>query len=96
MIFNSLLGLDDIEADENIYGLEHTSVNILCKHKAITDYCWFRNPAGHKISLSDRKRPRSNDTYRFVEENKVIKLNIFIRAKCKYLISNKLDTMEPV
>lgn len=44
---------DDINADD-VYAMENTAANILCTRKAVTDYCWFRDPSGRKISLSDR------------------------------------------
>lgn len=40
-------------------------MNILCKHSIQTDYCWFRDPSGQKISLSDKKPPSEDDMYRF-------------------------------
>ncbi|XP_031627128.1 uncharacterized protein LOC116343281 isoform X2 [Contarinia nasturtii] len=49
----------------DVYGLENTEINILCKRYAPTDYCWFRDPSGQKILLSDLKAPQSTDKYRY-------------------------------
>lgn len=55
--------LDEIEA-EDVFALENTSVNILCKRKAKVDYCWFRHPSGKRILVSDRATPQPTDEYR--------------------------------
>lgn len=48
-----------------MYALENTATNILCKRKAVTDYCWFRDPSGRKISLSDRVRTTADQMYKY-------------------------------
>lgn len=59
----------DIESDD-VYGLQYTSVDILCKIKSSIDYCWFRDPSGNKIFLSDRAKSTDTDTYRWVNRYK--------------------------
>ncbi|XP_055298260.1 uncharacterized protein LOC129566399 [Sitodiplosis mosellana] len=55
----------DVESSD-VYGLQDTQVNILCKRYIPTDYCWFRDPSGQIISMSDQKEPDdSNDIYRY-------------------------------
>lgn len=48
-----------------MYALENTATSILCNRKAVTDYCWFRDPSGRKISLSDRVRPTADDMFKY-------------------------------
>lgn len=45
-------GVVDLKAD-NVYGLDGTPVNILCKSPIAVDYCWFTHPQGDRISVSD-------------------------------------------
>lgn len=45
--------------------MENTVTNILCARKAVTDYCWFRDPSGHKITLSDRGRAKPTDAHKY-------------------------------
>lgn len=54
---------DEIDADD-VYAMEYTAANIMCKRNAVTDYCWFRDPSGRKISLSDRAHKRT-DTHKY-------------------------------
>ena len=53
----------DIQADD-AYGLEGSSVSMLCKAKLAIDYCWFSDPTGKRISISDRSPIQSSDKYR--------------------------------
>lgn len=69
----------DIESS-NVYGLQNTNVSILCKRNVPTDYCWFRDPSGRRISVSDRKALQPNDSYGFV-------LNISNGKKYKSVVS---------
>lgn len=70
---------DDIETND-VYGLENTPVNILCKRSIRTDYCWFRDPSGQKISLSDQNPLHSTDKYRSE--------NIVIRSIKEYILAH--------
>lgn len=53
-----------IEADD-IYGLQDTQVNILCKSNFPAEYCWFRHANGRKISVSDAADDSDDDQYRY-------------------------------
>lgn len=54
----------DIEADD-VYGLHHSRVNILCKRQVAAEYCWFRHPTGRKISVSDMNSLNEADPYHY-------------------------------
>lgn len=54
----------DIDADD-VYGLQHTQVNILCKSNYPAEYCWFRHPSGRKIPVSDVAVAAADDQYRY-------------------------------
>lgn len=55
---------DDIVADD-VYGLNTTEVNVLCKTKLAIDYCWFSHPSGRKISVSDKAILKDTDEFRY-------------------------------
>lgn len=59
------INLGDIETSD-VYGLQETNVNILCKRNVPTDYCWFQDPSGRRISVSDKKALQPTDLYGFV------------------------------
>lgn len=44
-------------------------MNILCKRFIPTDYCWFRDPSGSRILVSDQKTPDEDDIYRLCNKN---------------------------
>lgn len=45
---------------DDVYGLNGTSVNIMCKAFVSIDYCWFSHPMGQRISVSDRAAADDN------------------------------------
>jgi len=49
----------------NVYGLNATTVKILCKAKHAIDYCWFTHPSGRRITVSDATELDFSDVYRY-------------------------------
>lgn len=56
--------LSDGVTAEDVFGLHNSQVNILCKSKAASDYCWFMDPTGKKISVSDMVDVNEEDVFR--------------------------------
>lgn len=54
----------DITA-EDVYGLNLSRVNILCRSNFAAEYCWFRHASGRKITISDLTMPNTDDEYRY-------------------------------
>lgn len=49
---------------EDVYGINGTSVNLLCKNKLAADYCWFQHPSGRRISVSEDIVKDESDEFR--------------------------------
>lgn len=60
----SIFLTEEIES-EDVYGTNEHVVNLLCKNKLPADYCWFQDPSGLRIPVSEFKPSDENDEYRF-------------------------------
>lgn len=55
---------EEIES-EDVYGIDGSSVKLVCKNKLSADYCWFQHPSGKRISVSEDKPPHEDDEFRY-------------------------------